>query len=186
MHISTKMRREIFKQIVIPEGTGVKVDKSVISIKGKEGEVKREFELGKVVVEVKEEKVIIGYKTATKREKKIINTTTAHIKNMIKGVNEKFKYKLRICSSHFPITVEIKGRDVLVKNFLGEKIPRKTKMPEGVDVKIEKDIITITSLNKELAGQAATMFEKSTRLTNRDRRVFQDGIYLTEKAGREI
>ena len=82
-----------------------------------------------------------------------------------------------ICFSHFPISVNIQENNATIKNFLGEKIARKLTIPKGVDIKIDKDIITINSINKEMAGQAAANFEAVTRVGNRDRRIFQDGIY---------
>jgi len=86
------------------------------------------------------------------------------------------------------MTVEYKSKDkiAIIKNFLGEKIPRKVKIPNEVNVDVNKDIIKISSINKELAGQTAANFEKSTFISLRDRRVFQDGIFITNKAGREI
>ena len=180
------MRKELFQKIDIHEGVEAEINKGVIKIKGSKGENQREFKLGKINIEKKENQIVLGHKTSTKKEKKIINTITAHIKNMIKGVQEKFEYKLKICSSHFPMTVEIQDDMATIKNFLGEKIPRKVKIPEGAEVEIQGEIITITSLNKESGGQAAANFEKATKIRNRDRRVFQDGIFITNKAGREM
>jgi large subunit ribosomal protein L6 len=180
------MKKNLFKEIEIPEGIEVNLEDNVLNVKGPEGELSKKFKTGKLDFEIKGNKIIIGEKKATKVEKKMMNTIAAHIQNMIKGVREKFEYKLKICFSHFPMSVDIKGSEVIIKNFLGEKIPRKMKIPKGVEVKIEGQIITVSSLDRELAGQAAANFETATRIRKRDPRIFQDGIYITSKAGREI
>ena len=182
MHIFIRMKNEI----EIPERVEAEIDKNKLILKGKEGENSKEFNLGKINLEKKDKKIILRCEKTTKREKRMINTYTAHIKNMINGVQKKFEYKLKICSSHFPMTVKIDGNIAIVKNFLGEKVDRKVELPKNVDIKIEKEIITILSTNKELAGQAAANLEKVTKIRGRDRRVFQDGIYITNKSGREI
>ena len=180
------MKKEIIQEIEIPEGVEANIEGTKLIVKGEKGENEREFKIGKLNFEKKNNLIIISDKKATKKEKKIINTIASHIKNMFKGVKEGFEYQLKICSSHFPITVDIQENEAIVKNFLGEKIPRKIKIPEGVEVNIQKDLITITSNNKESAGQAAANFERSTKIRNKDRRVFQDGIFITNKAGREM
>jgi large subunit ribosomal protein L6 len=180
------MKKEIIKKIEIPEGIEVKIDEGKISVKGKEGENSREFNINNMYFEKKGNELILGSKKATKVDKKIINSILAHIQNMIEGVQKKFEYQLKICFNHFPITVELSGNNVTIKNFLGEKIPRTTKIIEGCDVKLNKEIITVTSLNKESAGQTAANFEMATKIRNRDRRVFQDGIFIINKAGKEI
>ena len=85
------------------------------------------------------------------------------------------------------MTIEMKGKEVFIKNFFGEKVPRKITMPDGVEVKIDKDHIKVSSIDIELAGQAAALFEMFTKVSGgKDRRVFQDGIYLISKPGREM
>lgn len=180
------MKKEIFNQIEIPEGVEADIDGNLIKVKGKEGHVERRFNINKLVFEKRDKKIVIGHENSTKKEKKLTNTITAHIKNMFKGIQEKFDYKLKIASSHFPISVELKENKATVKNFLGEKIPREVKILEGVEVKIDNDIITIKSINKELAGQTAANFEQATRIKMKDRRVFQDGIFIINKSGKKI
>lgn len=186
MHIFTKMKKDLMQKIEIPEGVEVNVDGTLVNIKGSQGENKRGFNIKKIKMEKTENEIKIECKNASKKEKKLMNSMTTHIKNMIQGVQEKFEYKLKICNSHFPMKVDVKGKEVEVKNFLGEKIPRIVQIPENVEVKIDGDIISVSSVNKEFAGQGAANFEKATRVPSKDRRIFQDGIFIINKAGREI
>ena len=180
------MKKEIFQEIEIPEGIEAKLEEDTLFIKGSEGENKRKLNLRNIIFEIKDKKIIIGNKKATKSDKKRINTIAAHIKNMIKGVQEKFVYTLKAVFSHFPITIEISGDEVIIKNFLGEKVPRKCSIPKGAEVKVDKNTVTVSSYDKEVAGQAAANLERVTKIRSKDRRIFQDGIYIVNKAGREI
>src|SRR3990172_9532664 len=170
------MKREIFQEIEIPAGVEAHIVGDVLKIKGDKGEHSKKFNIKNIDFGKTDKKIRIGSNKASKKEKKLINTAVSHIKNMIKGVKEGFEYKMKIAYSHFPMTVEIHGEEALIKNFLGEKIPRKAKILQGVDVKINNEVITIFSHSKEKAGQTAANFEKATRIVLRDRRVFQDGI----------
>ena len=60
------------------------------------------------------------------------------------------------------------------------------KFDETVKISVNGEEILVESNNKELAGQTAANIELLTRRTGFDRRVFQDGIYITEKAGKII
>ncbi|MDO8528326.1 MAG: 50S ribosomal protein L6 [Nanoarchaeota archaeon] len=180
------MKKDLSQTIEIPEGVEANIDGSSITVKGSKGENKRTFNVTNLSFEKKGNKIVVGNKKATKKDKRMMNTIAAHVKNMIKGVQEKFEYKLKVCFSHFPITVELKGNEGIIKNFLGEKTPRKMKIKEGAEVKVDKDIITITSTDKEIAGKVAADFERATWIRMRDRRIFQDGIFITSKAGEDI
>ncbi len=79
------------------------------------------------------------------------------------------------------MTVALKGTMVEVKNFLGEKVPRTMMVPANVKVTIKSEDITVEGINKEAAGQVAGSIEKLTKISHFDRRVIQDGIFITEK-----
>jgi large subunit ribosomal protein L6 len=179
-------KQNLKDEINIAEGVEVTIEPTAIKVKGPNGELERRFYSPAIKISKKENTIIFEVKNAAKREKMMMKTTEAHIKNMIKGVTEGFEYTLKVCSGHFPMTVALEGREVIVKNFLGESIPRKSKIPEGADVQINGNDITVKSINKETAGQAAAKIEAITRMTNKDRRRFQDGIFITEKAGKKI
>ncbi len=175
----------ITDKIEIPEGIEVEVNSTAIKIKGPKGELSRRFS-PLVKVAKTENEIVFEIKNATKREKTLMKTTEAHVKNMIKGVTEGFEYHLKICSGHFPMTVSYENGEVIVKNFLGESVPRKGKIPGDVNIEIKGDEITVTGIDKEKTGQAAAKIESITRMTSKDRRRFQDGIFITSKAGKKI
>jgi large subunit ribosomal protein L6 len=116
----------------------------------------------------------------------MMQTFKAHIKNLIRGVMEGHLYKLKICSGHFPMSVSVSGEEFIIKNFMGENVPRTLKLKENVSVKVEGDQVIVESIDKEKAGQTAADIEQLTRVTNKDLRIFQDGIYITFKDGKEI
>lgn len=185
MHTVIKMEsKELINKIEIPSNIEVTIQDSIISTKGPQGEFSRKlFYPGISIYKDNSNIVFKSLKRNSKREKAIINTYKAHIKNMIKGALENFTYVLKISQSHFPINVSIEGTNFMIKNFLGEKIPRKAKIVENAKVEIKGDEITITSINKEAAGQTAGNIELATRLPRKDRRKFGDGIFIVNKPG---
>ena len=190
------MNKDLERVIEIPEGVEVVVSGNDFVVKGNGKELKRSCDLGKVKVVVKDKKVVLTAKGATRRESKMIGTAWAHLKNMIKGVGEEFVYELEVCNVHFPMNVKVEeapldslghqtGR-VVIKSFLGETTERVARIMPNANVEIKGNKITVTSHDIEAAGQTAGNLEKATRLTGRDRRIFQDGIYITKKPYRVI
>jgi large subunit ribosomal protein L6 len=176
------MHQNIREEIEIPNGIEIKIDGRIISAKGSNGEIKKKFAI-KIIHEGN--KLIIEEKNATKHEKKMIKTSAAHLKNMIKGASESYEYLLQVCSVHFPMNVSATKENVIVKNFLGETKERKSHILPNVNVEIKGDIIKVTSPDIEAAGQTAANIESSTKVSARDRRIFQDGIWIIKKADEE-
>ena len=140
----------------------------------------------KIDIKIEGGKVTVSSKNVGKKEKMHLGSIAAHIKNVMKGANEGYVYKLKVCSGHFPMTVKVSDKEISVVNYIGEKVPRILKLKQGADVKLDGDIITVEAPDKELAGTVASDIELLMRLTNKDRRIYQDGIFIIEKAGRTL
>jgi len=181
------MKKEIIKKITIPEGVSIKIQGNEILAKSGSREAKRKVVIpGNVEVKISNNEIEVIAKNASRRESKIIGTIVAHIKNLIKGMSDDFVYKLEICNVHFPMIVKVEGKIFTIKSFLGEVHDRKAQIVDNVKVDVKGNHVTVSSPDREAAGQTAANIESSTKITGRDRRVFQDGIYITEKPGRKI
>ncbi|NCN64910.1 MAG: 50S ribosomal protein L6 [Candidatus Altiarchaeum hamiconexum] len=170
-------------KILIPQGTNVEITNDLIKVKGKYGEIEKKFDPYDLQINTNEKEVIISTKTDKKREKKLLNTYYSHINNMIKGANNKVIYKLKLVFSHFPVSLEVNGKELMIKNFLGEKSMRRAKILDGVNVKVSGKDLTVEGIDIEKTSQTAANIEQAGKIKNKDRRVFQDGIYIIEKDG---
>lgn len=180
------MKLTITEEVPIPEGVTASYQDGTFSVEGKAGKASRKLNQPGVTVSVANNTVSLTAENATQREKRHIYTIRSHIRNLLRGAAEGHTYKLKVCSGHFPMNVSVSGDKLTVKNFLGEAVPRVLVLKQGATVKLDGDIITVTAPSKETAGQQAADIEQLTRITNRDRRIFQDGLYIIEKDGRPL
>lgn len=181
-----ELKKKIEERIVLPDNVSASLNDDILIVKGQKGELKKEFKNPYISLELKNNEIFFKAKRNTKREKKNIGSFVAHVKNIIKGITEGHKYVLKICSGHFPMNVSVSNDEFVIKNFLGEKTPRVLKLKKGVSVKVENDQVIVESTNKELAGQVSADIEQLTRRTRYDNRIFQDGIYLVNRDGKEL
>jgi len=182
----TKMAAKLEKIIIIPEHVEVHIENNLVKLKGPKGHTEKKLKHPAIIIKSENNTIHLIADNDSKKEKRVINTFAAHIKNLITGVKEGYQYTLKICSGHFPMTVTVEGKSVIIKNFLGEKIPRRANIIADTKVEIKGSDIIVSGINKEEAGETASNMEKATRITNRDRRVFMDGLWITSKAGRKI
>lgn len=176
----------VVEEVPIPEGVDVSIDGKKVTVRGPKGEVTRDFSHAReIVIRLDEDedgrKVVVEAFFANRRVRALVGSVAAHIANMITGVTKGFRYRLRIVFSHFPITVKVQGDKVYVENFLGEKAPRVARIMPGVTVKVEKKDVVVEGVDIEAVGQTAANIELATKVKDKDRRVFIDGIYIYEK-----
>ncbi len=181
------MRREYNEVIEVPESVVCQINETnTLTCKKGEVETSRSMDIPESRVEVENNKIKIICKKANKKSRAYVKTYVGHIKNMLKGLDEKFVYELEICHVHFPMTVKVEGETLVISNFLGEKENRSAKIVSGVDVDVKGNKITVSSHDLESAGQTAANIERASKIYKKDRRVFQDGIFMTAKNGRII
>ena len=179
--MSTKEKPKIVEEISLPENVSVELENGLLKFSGPMGSNEKRFNDPKVIIKKDSGKLILTAKQSNRNSKKILKTFRAHINNIIRGLTKNYIYKLKVCSGHFPMSVSVSGDKVVIKNFFAEKIPREARILKNVDVKINSDIITVFGVDKELVGQTAANIEQACRITNKDRRVFMDGIYIISK-----
>ncbi|VVB80619.1 50S ribosomal protein L6 [uncultured archaeon] len=181
------MKKDISEIIEVTPGVSVDLKSDQITMKSNGKEVIKKFlENDRIKISLEGNQIKISSKKATKRELKLVNSLISHIKNILAGLKEEYKYTLEICNVHFPTTVKVDGDKLKIKNFLGEKIDRVAQILPNVKAVVKGTSIEVTSPDVEAAGQTAANFEIATKIRNRDRRVFQDGIFITSKPGRRV
>lgn len=180
------MRKNYEIAVKIPHGIVCEYAHGNIICKKGNAELKKEIHVPKLSIKVENDEIKISLLSTNKRSRAVVDSIRAHVKNMFHGLNEKFIYELEICYVHFPMTVKVDDKKLVINNFLGEKVNRIAEILEGVDVKIQGQKMTVESADLEKAGQTAANIEKASRVSNKDRRIFQDGIFITKKPGADL
>lgn len=176
------MVKEIARKIEIPEGISVSLSQDVFTATGPKGTVERMFWYPGIRIEVREDEIVVDADSPRKEQKAMIGTFASHIRNLMIGVSEGFECKMSIVYAHFPMQVKVEGKTLVIGNFLGEKKPRVAKILGETKVKVSGNEVTVSGINKEDVGQTAANIEQKTKIKRFDPRVFQDGIYIVQKA----
>ena len=172
---------ETVETVQIPENVDGMLNGKVVTIKGEKGELTRDFSHAPVQITLDGKTITVQASWPRKKEASMVGTVCSHIKNMIKGVTTGFTFKLKIVFSHFPLTVKVMGDHLTISNFTGERNPRKVKIMGGTKVIVKGEDIIVQGIDLEHVSQTAANIQDGTKITNKDPRVFLDGIYVFEK-----
>jgi large subunit ribosomal protein L6 len=172
---------EISRIIEVPDSVELKLEGRKVTVKGAKGTLTRDFSYVPISISGDGKTVRVSAEWPRKKEAALVGTIHSHIQNMITGVAKGFTYKLKIVFSHFPISVKVQGKTVLIENFTGERRPRRVKIIGDVQVKIETEDIVVEGINLENVSQTAANIEQGTKVKKKDPRVFLDGIYVYER-----
>jgi large subunit ribosomal protein L6 len=170
------------EEIKIPDGIQITIEGKNVHVKGEKGSMSKILFHPKIHLTVTGNVVQISCSQSPRRkEKALMGTFKAHIRNMINGVTQGYECKMKTVFSHFPIKTSVEGKHLIIQNFLGERFPRRAEILENVKVEIKGENIILSAIDKEKVGQTAANIERATKVKNRDIRVFQDGIYIVKR-----
>ncbi|MCL1810654.1 MAG: 50S ribosomal protein L6 [Methanomassiliicoccaceae archaeon] len=173
---------KIESTIAIPDGVSVSKDGNTVKVKGPRGELSRNFAYPRVIIAIGEGEISVSSEYPRTKEKAMVGTFAAHLRNMIKGVTVGFTYTLKIVFSHFPMKVAVKDNRVEINNYMGGHAPRYADIAGGCTVKINGSDVTVEGNSIEACGQTAANIERATSRLGFDKRIFQDGIYIVHKS----
>ena len=171
--------------ITIPEGVGANLEGNTVTLTKDGNSLTRVFNHNRVTVRQGDGGLEVFCNLPRRSERAIAGTWTAHLRNMAKGLDEGFEYRLKAVFSHFPMSLKVQGNEFTITNLLGEKVPRVASLPWSpaeVEVKIDgKSDVSVKGADREKVGQTAANIERACKIKNRDPRVFQDGVYIVSK-----
>lgn len=138
------------KPIDIPEKVLLTFEDGTLKAKGPLGELELEVP-DTIKIEQEESIVKVSLARDEKRFRPLWGLYRALVANIISGVNEGFEKKLIIEGVGY--RAEAKEKEIVLN--LGYSHPVVMEVPEGLKVQVEKNIITVSGIDKQQVGQMA-------------------------------
>lgn len=179
MASSTEQAQEQFADL--PEGVTASLVGRSLTVKGKLGEARKEFDKINVNMSLRGNRLVFSPFSDKKKDNVVMNTVHRLVHNMAVGVSKGYTYRLKIVYAHFPISVKTKEGNVLVENFVGERSPRVAKIVGNCNVTVDGDDVVVKGVSLEDVGQTAANIELATKVKRKDQRIFLDGVYIYHK-----
>ena len=179
--MSTSQLEKFQDEVVIPEGITVTQKKHMLTFVGPLGKTHKSFRLIPVDVKIVENKLVLKAIGSKKRDYAILHTARSILRNICEGLIVGYTIKMKIVFAHFPVTVKVEGKNIIIENFQGERAPRRTVIVGNTKVVPGGEDIILTGEVWTDITQTAANIELKTKVKNKDHRVFLDGIYAFEK-----
>lgn len=137
------------KTIHIPQGVTVSFSDGIVQVQGPKGTLNRTVNsLVSVVVQDGTVQVDVVNKE-DKKERALWGSFAAHITNMVEGVTKGFEKKMEINGVGYRVAMQ--GKDLKLE--LGFSHSVVFPIPAGLVASVEKNVITVNGIDKELLGQ---------------------------------
>lgn len=142
--------------VEIPSGVTVTIDGNSLTVVGPKGTLNFNFSK-ELDIKVEESKVVVGIKKESKFARSVWGTTRMLIANNIKGVTEGWKKQLELVGTGY--RSEVQGNTLVLT--VGYSHPVKIEAPAGITFKVEKSVINVDGIDKQVVGQVAADIRSS-------------------------
>jgi len=138
--------------IQIPTGVTAQMESGVLKVKGPKGELTRVIH-SLVTIAIQDGNLTVDVvKKEDKKERSLWGSFASHAKNMVIGVTEGYKKQLEINGVGYKVALQ--GKDLRLE--LGFSHPIVFAAPEGITFIIEKNVVTVEGIDKELVGKVTS------------------------------
>jgi large subunit ribosomal protein L6 len=143
------------KPVVLPKGVTATIADGVLTVTGPKGALTRVIR-PEVTMTIADEVVTLAPKAGNELAKKLWGTYAAHVRNMITGVTEGYTRILELEGVGY--RAEVKGKQIVLSVGFSHPVP--LDIPEGVGAVVEKSVVTLTGIDKDVLGQFAANVRK--------------------------
>lgn len=148
------------KPIIIPNGVEVKIDGQKVEVKGPKGTLRLDMHhlVNAEIVEEDSKKIIkVSVEDSESVEQKALWGLSAKlISNLVEGVSAGFEKKLEVNGVGYKVSIQ--GNKLKLE--VGYSHPVELTLPEGISADVQKNLITISGIDKQLVGEVGAQIRK--------------------------
>ena len=137
--------------VIIPTGVDVRLgENNFVEVKGPKGTLSRALH-PRIVLRQEGDQVAVSRQSDTKLDKSLHGLSRTLLDNMIVGVTTGFEKQLEIVWGGF--RAQLQNHTLTLQ--LGHSHSIAYEAPEGIEFELNRSLITVRGINKELVGQTA-------------------------------
>lgn len=144
---------------LIPAGVTAELTNGVLSVKGTKGTLRLPLH-PHITVVIKDKEISVAVASPeSKRDRALWGTFSSLIENMLEGVTNGFKKQLEISGVGYKAL--LKGADLQLE--VGFTHPVTIKAVPGISFAVEKNVITVTGIDKQAVGEMAAVIRSTKK-----------------------
>jgi len=138
--------------IQVPDGVDVKIQGTLLTVKGPKGELAWNYP-PEMKISVQDKQIVIERPSDSKPVRSLHGTTRSIIANMVTGISAGYKRVLEISGVGY--RAQVQGQKITFT--LGYSHPIDFNLPEGIKAEVDKKQtqLTLEGIDKHLIGQVA-------------------------------